>query len=1188
MAEVELRSLRVSAQMDASQYSAGAAQKIAADKAMIASGQTTAAAVTQTEAKISQAGDVLARLSRQYVDGYASAQRFNSALNQLSNGLERGKISAEQTGPILDGIFRKYGLMGDAAQFAARGQTELAAAITRANAKLAEQRNLTPTNQNLGANRFGSLNATSQFQDIAITSAMGQSPLTIALQQGTQLGMALEQQLGDQGAKGLVKGLGSAFMGLLTPINLIAIGLTGAVAVAIQFGSKLLPQVKSLKDATEDQRKAVTDLAEAYGMASLKADDFYKKSLIASESEARRNNDALQKASDLANTAALRQLTTFVTPGRSAGGYFGVTQADFRPFNDAIQELNKEVRAGHPDYVAFEKSISDVVANNPGLQTTADKILGIVAAATAAAAQLTNTANVIKDLNRSSVGNFDRTQQAGRDQSIMSQRFGDDPFAAAREEQRKKEIALTEAQDERKRSLDRTLESAKLDIDLIGKTTAQVEGLRMAAQLEAQVREEAAKNNVAVDQAEIALIRQKSAEYGKMVALQQARDTIHGQEQDLEVMRAELGLVGASALEHDRVIAALKNEQYIREKGIPLYGQEAESLRKNTALQADYNEQLAKSKIQQDLLFEIRQAGRSEQDQSIASQLRSAGLPEDLDSDIAKVIKMRDEIARMKDTWNEVFQTARDGIDGVVDALFDGGDIGEALKKAGRDFARQMFDLAATNPLKNWLTGSNLNTIADMGIFGNGATSGRGGGFGGVLGNVLGAQKAVASMQVQAASVFINGAPIGGLGGGLGSLLGGQSGTPFQANTTLTDFLTGGGGSGAANQNFIQNRIDQAFGTNGVAQNLIQSRIDQAFGTSSGGLGGIFSPDGGFASSTGGAASIMSLGGSGGTVTDMIRRAAAAEGIDPDIFLKVAKSEGGLSGFVQSSVFKNGIQEPSFGPMQLLRGGPGTGFPKGLGNAFEEQTGLSVSDPANMEAGINFAAKQAKQSGWSQWYGAKAAGVSRWEGINQGSPGIDPMTTESISNLGDTAKAAASGISTVNSAGMQVSQSLVNAAGGLNNFGSMLSSFMSSASGGGSSWFQNLAGMFGGSGGALNFMSGISPKATTDILSGSWGLFAEGTESAPPGWAWVGEKGPELKKLRAGDVIRSNPRSIEMMKQASAGSNDNMEATLRKLAPLFRSNVKNINVFDPSVVGDYLSTNQGEEIIMNVLRRNGK
>lgn len=87
-------------------------------------------------------------------------------------------------------------------------------------------------NQN---NRFAALNATNQFQDIAVTAAMGQSVGTIALQQGTQLGMALQQSLGDKGAAGAAKVLGSAITGLFTPINLLAIGLTALVAVGIKL-----------------------------------------------------------------------------------------------------------------------------------------------------------------------------------------------------------------------------------------------------------------------------------------------------------------------------------------------------------------------------------------------------------------------------------------------------------------------------------------------------------------------------------------------------------------------------------------------------------------------------------------------------------------------------------------------------------------------------------------------------------------------------------------------------------------------------------------------------------------------------------------------------------------------------------------------------------------------------------------
>lgn len=50
--------------------------------------------------------------------------------------------------------------------------------------------------------------------------------------------------------------------------------------------------------------------------------------------------------------------------------------------------------------------------------------------------------------------------------------------------------------------------------------------------------------------------------------------------------------------------------------------------------------------------------------------------------------------------------------------------------------------------------------------------------------------------------------------------------------------------------------------------------------------------------------------------------------------------------------------------------------------------------------------------------------------------------------------------------------------------------------------------------------SGSAPWA-----SSGW---ADGTDFAPAGWAWVGERGPELRKLRSGDQIRSNQRSMAM------------------------------------------------------------
>lgn len=114
---------------------------------------------------------------------------------------------------------------------------------------------------------------------------------------------------------------------------------------------------------------------------------------------------------------------------------------------------------------------------------------------------------------------------------------------------------------------------------------------------------------------------------------------------------------------------------------------------------------------------------------------------------------------------------------------------------------------------------------------------------------------------------------------------------------------------------------------------------------------------------------------------DMIRRSAAKYGIDPNIALKVANTEGGTKGWVQSGVRKNGVREPSYGPFQMLVGGAGTGFPEGMGNQMMRETGLDPRDPRNAQPAIDFAMKQASVDGWRQWYGAKNNGIGRFDGI---------------------------------------------------------------------------------------------------------------------------------------------------------------------------------------------------------------
>lgn len=108
-------------------------------------------------------------------------------------------------------------------------------------------------------------------------------------------------------------------------------------------------------------------------------------------------------------------------------------------------------------------------------------------------------------------------------------------------------------------------------------------------------------------------------------------------------------------------------------------------------------------------------------------------------------------------------------------------------------------------------------------------------------------------------------------------------------------------------------------------------------------------------------------------VESHIVQSARARGIDPNIALRVYRSEG--SSQWQSTVVKNGHRERSYGPFQLYIDG-------GLGNKFQRETGLDPRDPSTWRENIDFALDEAKQGGWGPWYGAKAAGITGRRGLD--------------------------------------------------------------------------------------------------------------------------------------------------------------------------------------------------------------
>lgn len=105
-------------------------------------------------------------------------------------------------------------------------------------------------------------NIVSQFNDIGVMLASGQSPFILAMQQGTQLSQVLNQ-MGGKG--GVLAALKSGFMTMINPISILTIGSIALGAALVQAFTKAMPKTVSFKEAIEDAGTAIREAASAAG-----------------------------------------------------------------------------------------------------------------------------------------------------------------------------------------------------------------------------------------------------------------------------------------------------------------------------------------------------------------------------------------------------------------------------------------------------------------------------------------------------------------------------------------------------------------------------------------------------------------------------------------------------------------------------------------------------------------------------------------------------------------------------------------------------------------------------------------------------------------------------------------------------------------------------------------------------------
>ncbi len=546
---------------------------------------------------------------------------------------------------------------------------------------------------------FQTANIAAQFQDIGVTAAMGMSPLQIALQQGTQLSSVLATM--DKP----VLGLAAAFRSLVSPVSLVTIGLVAASAAAIQYFMQSQAEADKASDALDKHGELIRRLRDAYGDAAKGARDYAAESRKILTQDTADQAKNYRKVLTETSTSLLSE-TSALAPEDFRGGPTSSADAggDRRP-----SPVGRDRHARHRRFrrtADLDRKPSGCPGSDPGtVGRTARGRQGRAGSTTRAwrppaghqsdrrqPARLCNRLPRRERLLRLSRqaaplagadaqggrrpatvarcalsaracrrGESDRRCPLGPDESADENRLrielaGTEALASAEKE-------LADARRDRVRSLAETVASQQLELQLIGRTVSEAEALRMEFQLTSDLKAEAARNGVEVDQRELALIREKARAYGQLAEEMSAINIIRDQQTELETLRAEISLVGQSEVVRRRSLALLQAEQTIRRDGISANSVSAAQIRSNAAAIAD----------------------------------------------------LETSLDRATDAWDRYRSAGEGAIDTIFDGLASGDfDFGQIARDLFSDLSKTFLELSVKNPLKNAIFGTNYGTLDDL------------------------------------------------------------------------------------------------------------------------------------------------------------------------------------------------------------------------------------------------------------------------------------------------------------------------------------------------------------------------------------------------------------------------------------------------------------------------------------------
>lgn len=420
---------------------------------------------------------------------------------------------------------------------------------------------------------FNTSNIAFQLFD-TIQTAPYLSPGMVGFQQGPQFA----QGFAGMNLREVGTTLTAAASQIVSPISLAAIGFTTAAAAAIHYGGAVFDSTNKAEEVLEKHEatlKRIRDLSNDAADGRSRYGQSIQGSIAFTA-----NRDRYLLENQLRDQ--LREVGSDV--GFGTRGPTALFQQNYGPLAETVLEFRKQALLGRGDVKAFNDEIVKLANQDPSnrtLQEKAARLLEITKNATESAAALhelnkelldntlvsarTNAAAAAANYNRQNneAEFYLRRQQEAAIFGIGARspveiaeatrrRLEADPVDPEREDAPRRalridnevqlarlhaERQLKDAQDQRVRSLNSSVEAQRLDLSLIGKTVGEAERLRREYQLTEQLREEAARNNTEIDETELALISEKAAELGKLAQLRASAGLLA----DAQFEREQLG-----------------------------------------------------------------------------------------------------------------------------------------------------------------------------------------------------------------------------------------------------------------------------------------------------------------------------------------------------------------------------------------------------------------------------------------------------------------------------------------------------------------------------------------------------------------------------------------------------------------------------------------------------------------------